>query len=270
MRARVSETSARGEIMRTGMISRLAPFVMFLAALLWAAWNPADAFYQSRDSNYNVSIAGSTPFSIAYVSDNSNASGASSYTFTSQNIGTPGSTRIVVVGVFAQTTGCPETVSSVTIGGSSATEATSANGCDSIGGSFTDIWYLAVPTGAAATIVVNFSNSVNRAGIFVYNVFGTSSSFSAANNDASGTPGTSASATVTVPSGGGTVGVVTPHATGETISGSNLSMDVTGLVVGGSTYGAGHDTSHSGSTSFGFSWSPTSTQYSMSVAAFSP
>ena len=59
-------------------------------------------------------------------------------------------------------------VSSVTIAGVSATQATSAYASDS-GSTNTDIWYAAVPTGTTGNIVVTWTVSEVRCVIFVYN-----------------------------------------------------------------------------------------------------
>lgn len=211
--------------------------------------------------------AGGTPFSITEIGTASTTTGSTTtLTFASQNIGTPDPTRIVVVtiGHGPNTT----TVSGVTIGGVAASQATGAS-VSSTGGTNSDIWYLAVPTGATATIAVTTLATESRMVIGVYNVIGTGSGFSTANNSFVSTGGTSLSTTVTVPAGGGAIVNMITHNTGITITPTNYTADVAGLVVGSSTTQLGHDTSHSGSTAYGTSWG-VGTDAAMSVATFTP
>lgn len=209
---------------------------------------------------------GGTAFGISFVSDNASTAGTASYTFTAQNIGTADPTRIVVVGL---STGVNNvTVSSVTIAGSNAAQATSAaSGGASVR---SDIWYLAVPSGTTADIIVTFSSLQGRVAIFIYNVVGTGAAFSAGNNGSTAS-GTSMSASVTVPSGGGAIGIGNIHsASASSLTGTNLALDLaSGLITGSSTATVGHDTSHTGSTSYTFGWT-TTTDGQMSLAAFSP
>lgn len=221
---------------------------------------------------YPAAGGGGTPFSITYISQNSITTGGGSYVFTSQAIGTADATRIVAVCI-AQFITNTITVTSVDIGGIAATQATGA-ASGAAGSSLTDIWYAAVPTGTTATITVNLSASQARLGILVYSVIGTGAAFSAAANaNAAGANGTSLSASVTVPAGGGTIGVVGIHSSAPgAITPSNLTLDSNGsagVVFGNSAMSSGLDTSHSGSTSFGFSWT-TSIDAAFSVVTFTP
>lgn len=211
----------------------------------------------------------STPFSISFTAGTNNTSAASSYTFTSQSIGTADSTRIVAVGMYYTTPSTSVTVSSVTIGGSAATQATSAAAGNTTGASFSDIWYLAVPAGTTATIVINLSGNAARCGIYVYAIKGTGTAFSQANGTATVLNSTSSTVSVTTPTGGGAIGVVNVHNGEASITGSNLSSDGLQTPTGTTSAQGGNNTSLSGTQSYGFTW-PSTGLSALSVASFSP
>jgi hypothetical protein len=229
-------------------------------------WQNGAAWLSNDGGWYKNVAATGTPFSITYVSNNSTTTMGGAVTFTSQNIGTADPTRIVVVALdHGPNSGV--SVTSVTIGGVTATQAPSADSGGS--GVRSDIWYLAVPTGTTANIVVTAATET-RCALGVYSVVGATAHFSVAigNFTASSVTTLSASA-VTVPAGGGAIVIVSTHNATETITPSNYTADVAGLVVGTSTTSFGHDTSHTGSTVYGASWG-TSTDCSISVAVFGP
>jgi hypothetical protein len=211
----------------------------------------------------------STPFGLSYIGSNNSTTAGSSFTFTSQSIGAADPTRIVVVALAAGPNAA--TVSNVTIGGTNANHATSSYQTASDNSSLSDIWYLAVSSGTTATIVVTFSGSENRCLIEIYGIIGTGSGFSAGGGAGSSWTVSSLSASVSIPSGGGAIAVAGTH---STITGAftptNLTMDDNNNVIGGGTYGAGHNTTNSGATSMGVSWSGGGTAGSISIAAFSP
>ena len=231
---------------------------------------PAAAFWQSRDSNYNVAVSGGTPFSLTHITDVSNNSSLQNYSFATTSVGTADPTRIVAVGISWIGT---QTISSVTIGGNTASHATNASGVAGGGNTNTDIYYLAVPTGTTATIAVNLSaTGALRMVVNVYSVIGTGAAFSTgANTDAAATSLTFATAaTATIPSGGGAIVIVSAHsASAGPFTATNFTLDTSNLVVGGSTYGCGHNTSGSGSTAFNAVWLA-STDAALSVATFTP
>lgn len=207
--------------------------------------------------------APSTPFSITHIGDNSNTGGASTYTYTAQSIGTADPTRIVVVDVV----GIAGAISTVTIGGATASHSATCSAINS-SGTTSDIWYLAVPTGTTATIVVTYTASALRNAIGVYSVIGTSAAFSTCG--AATANGTTVAATATIPSGGGAVGAIVAHtATSGPITISNLTVDTNNLIFGASTAAFGHTTTGTGSTSF-LATPTASTDMAISIATFSP
>jgi hypothetical protein len=258
---------------------KLLTFLIALGAIVFAVVSPAWAqspvlpgfppgVFQNH-SVYDPPPGGGTPFGITYIGDNSNTTAGATFTFTSQAIGTADPTRIVAVGISHGAN--LVTVSSVTIGGISATQAPGALQT----GSFiaTDIWYAAVPTGTTATIVINYSASETRMALVVYSVVGTSSAFSAAGGQGlTGGGIASLTATLSTPVGGGAIAFVQVHNAGaQTFSGTNLTVDIpSGIVVGSSNNSSAHDTTHSGSTAYTMSWTTPESDAAMSVATFSP
>lgn len=216
----------------------------------------------------NTPAVSGTPFSIAYIGNATDVTATGTYTFTSQNIGTADATRIVVVAIAAQA-GSGFSVSSVTIAGNTATHAPSS-GAQSTTGSGSDIWYLAVPTGTAATIVVTWSAPITRMAISIYNVFGSTAAFSSAANAVSSSNVNTLAQSATIPAGGGAITVTALHtSTPGSITPTNLAND-TSVAFGNSTTVPGKNTSSSGSTSMGQSWAGSATDVALSIATFGP
>jgi len=99
---------------------------------------------------------------------------ASSYTFSSQSIGTADDSRIVVVAVTVGFNGSVSTVTGVTVGGASAAQqAAATNGA--VENFRAEVWSVAVASGTSADVVVSLSAATgnNRGcGISVYRMIG--------------------------------------------------------------------------------------------------
>lgn len=111
----------------------------------------------------NALLRVNTP-SVTYNNSYSSTTNASSYTFSASAIGTADSTRLVVV--VAHTNNLSASVSSMTIGGISATSAVSAGSAQLV-----SIWYAIVPTGTTADIVLTLGATSNNAVIGVYSLY---------------------------------------------------------------------------------------------------
>lgn len=101
-----------------------------------------------------------------YIGTTTNSAGLTTYTFSSANIGTASSDRLVVVAIHLASSGS-RTISSVTIGGNSATVNTTTN-VGSVNGITTVFAYLNVTTGTTANIVVTASGICLACAIDVY------------------------------------------------------------------------------------------------------
>jgi hypothetical protein len=221
----------------------------------------------------NFTISGAVvPFAITYVSNTGNTSSTAGtgFTFTSMNIGTADPTRIVGVAIFGNSTGV--SVSSVTVGGNSATQATGATGNTAVGASV-DFWYCPLASGTSGNIVVTWGASQARCGIVVYSITGTGAAFGTAVS-ATISSGTTINATRSVPTGGGAIALASLHGgtIGSVTNGGNITtIDQNGVQIAATAnlMAAGHNTSASGSTTFTFNWT-TSADVAMSVVTFSP
>jgi hypothetical protein len=88
-------------------------------------------------------------------SANQTNAGTSSFTFTSQNIGTASSDRYIVIAITGGN-GSTTNITGVTIGGNAMTKE---NGNASAAGTVSAIYRLLVTTGTSATVVVTFSSA---------------------------------------------------------------------------------------------------------------
>lgn len=108
-----------------------------------------------------------TPATIALTAQATSTSDLTTYTFSSQALGDAAADRYVAVAVAARS-GPTGTISSVTIGGQSATQAVTVGSSAQTG----DIWIAAVPSGTTGDVVVTFSTGQARCTIAVYRLTG--------------------------------------------------------------------------------------------------
>lgn len=150
---------------------------------------------------------------------------ASSYTFTSANIGTATPDRVVVVGVSGLSSIDDRTLSSVTIGGNAA--SLDANAASHIGGGSSVVACVAsllVTSGTSADIVVAFSNTMLGCCCHVYTL---TDYQSATPSDTEAAVSNASAASVS-----GTINVTGP---GALLMCGSTSASVTGLTLGGTT-----------------------------------
>lgn len=205
----------------------------------WAWWQ----------SIQQVAIAAGGAFSLTATANTSDNTSQTTYTFNAVNFGAADASRVIGVILSARTSVAGTVVSSMTIGGVSATKQISVNNT----ADDQEIWSAAVPSGTSGAVVVILSATGLRAGISVYSILGSSGGITASATGSSvATPPT---ATLTVPVGGATIGGLVSATGGSiTITGSpaafnNVDQNVT--PNGGTVFAALHsDTSLSGSTVF--------------------
>lgn len=107
--------------------------------------------------------AASLPTLLTYIGSGALTSTTSTYTFTSQAIGTASSDRLVIVGIMHNTASLSQQVTGVTIGGVSATSIIAPSA-----GVALSLFTLKVTTGTTATIVVTLNGNAVNCGIQVY------------------------------------------------------------------------------------------------------
>lgn len=120
--------------------------------------------------------AGSPAMVYSYEGSAVDNTNASSYTFTSKNIGAAGSGRLIAVGVAVNVSsiGTPRNITGVTADGVAMTAGPSITGGSSGQGSAA--WfYLTIASGTTATFVVTTNSGVTNCTIEVYRLFPVSS-----------------------------------------------------------------------------------------------
>lgn len=110
-----------------------------------------------------------TPIVMNYIGNNADTSvAASSKTFSAESIGAAATDRVVVLAIALRFTAGSGTISSVTIGGVTATQAVFAlNSTNSA-----SIYYAKVSSGTTADIVISTSVNINYVGVGIYTYTG--------------------------------------------------------------------------------------------------
>ena len=126
----------------------------------------------------------SADMSLSFLQSNSDAAGGTSWTFSSESLGAASADRSILVCFGSRKVGTASyAVSSVTVGGVSATEIISAV-ASSTNSTIASIWRADVPTGTTGDVVVTVDTSSIRAAIALYRCTGiTSSSANATDTD---------------------------------------------------------------------------------------
>lgn len=192
---------------------------------------------------------GATATFIAGVVDGANLT---TYTFTSAAIGTSSPDRIVVVCAVGAVGSVSPTISSVTVGGNTAT-VLSQTTMDSTATLFVTagIAAIAVPTSSTATIVVAFSSGMARAAIEVYSVTGAIGIGPFNTSTVASSTGTSLTRTIVSPTEGCVIGITVSNGAGAVPTGftwTNTTEDADTLVEVGTRVGAAHTNFTTGST----------------------
>lgn len=169
---------------------------------------------------------------FSYLQSAGDTANGSSYTFSSQNLGTADAARYIIVGIGARWGAAPTSVTSVTVGGVSATEVVQLGPA----GNVAAIYIAAVPTGTTGDVVVTLSDTMLRCVIHLYRVVNiASATASDTDSNAAATPTMS----IDVPAGGFAVGVCMGGTTGSFVW-SGLTED-DDRQVEAATFGAASD-----------------------------
>lgn len=207
------------------------------------------------------------PVALAYQTQVSNTADLSSYSFASTAIGTASTDRIVVVGitVSAASSGATRSVSSVTIGGISATQLSHVVGATWMTAA---IYAAAVPTGTTATIAITMSGTCGRCACAVWAMTGGSITpfDTATDTNASADP----NASIDVPANGGAVAAA-GSATSTTTTWTGLTERVDTALEGFSTHTVASDVFASAQTGLSVTANfAGAADNSMAMASFSP
>lgn len=101
-----------------------------------------------------------------FLQSASDATDLTTYTFASQNLGTASTDRVIAIAIGGRQS-TPQSVSSVTIAGVTATQAVSITANNPIA-----IYYAVVPSGTTGDVVVEFSGGVLRCAIGLWHITG--------------------------------------------------------------------------------------------------
>ena len=204
--------------------------LLFACIVLLIGINQSQAFWQSRDSNYDKS-AGGIPV-VTYIAENGSTSGSGTTTITwsSVNIGTAFSTRRIIIAQPAATSGL--TLVSCTIAGIS---------CDVVNNQSTGATLIAFASanigntgGSSTTVVLVYSNSnFNAISLWVWSVdnslLSSATPVVGSNVD---TANTTNSATTTASANGFVISVFTATAAAGAVS---INSSTAGITQDGST-----------------------------------
>ena len=141
---------------------------------------------------------------IFFAGSTTTATDGAAITFSSHAIGTAASNRKVVVAVTTSGGTGADAVSTLTVGGISASLVKATLTTDH---TQVELWQADVPTGTTADIVVTWAASKNRTGIAVWAIYNAKSAANDTGTDTS--TGTSATSdTLNIPAGGVAIGAI--------------------------------------------------------------
>lgn len=188
----------------------LRTVALLLLALLLALAPVGDALARSavnRVSAQTVSsnhVGTTNVATVAFTDNEAQESPLSTFTFPDMAIGAVAGGRHVLVAISGRSGNTSTNITSVTIGGITATSVIRAfRGGSGSGENLTAIYIAPVPTGTTATIVVNFNVAFARASVSVYRVVGLMSATATATGNSTATNPT---ASLNISAGGFAVG----------------------------------------------------------------
>ena len=187
-------------------------------------------------NGFNASVLSSNA-SVTYVTATHSSATATAYTFSAHNIGTAASDRFVVVGIFGlHNGGGTGTISSVTIGGSTATLLNKLSDYSLIGN--WGLYGLTVTSGTTADIIVTFDRAMEGASIAVWNINGLISVTPTDTQSATATSG-AVSVTLNIQSGGVGLAVGGRQSVNTTYTWGGLTEDFDASMDAASDSGSG-------------------------------
>lgn len=161
----------------------------------------------------------SSPATRVYTDSGFSNANTATFTFSGRNLGTAAANRKMVVVINGNADN--RTVSSVTVGGVSATLATdgvTSARSQNLDGT-TEIWQADVPTGTTGDVVITWSGAQNTCGFGLFAVYGGSAAATEVATSAANPP----SASITAPSGGVIIGGAQHYNGAQTWTWTNLT-----------------------------------------------
>lgn len=202
-----------------------------------------------------------------YQTNAVDASNLTTYTFSSQAFGTAASNRRIVVGVYGRQGGSTLSISSVTIGGVSASAV--ATQTSDTSHNLAALYIADVPTGTTGDVVVTWGVAIDRCGIGVWAIYGSGSATASDTDSANGTTDPSA-VTLTVPAKGVAI-AYGGSADGSTATWANITEKFDGSIEATIVHtGASIDSAAGGNLALSCDWSGTSSPRAVVFASWGP
>lgn len=211
---------------------------------------------------------------VSYLGTASENVGGSTGTLNGVNFGVASANRVIAVVAAARaTSGGPPTLSSVTIGGISASPVSgaSAGGQASVSNVTTDIWYAPVPTGASGTVVLNYGAVNNRSAVYAFAIY-TSNPTPFNGGSINNLAVTTVTASILLPRGGVAIGGSINQSTGNTTTFTNATLDADGAISAGAShdFAACHILGQMGSIAVTAASLATGNTMALSLASWAP
>ena len=164
-----------------------------------------------------------TPVTITNTDNDGTQGSATTFTFSGKSIGAAAANRRVYVGVFGSS--AQSSISSVTIGGNTATNHVSRNDSNRLAG----IYSYPLTTGTTANIVVTFPGSENRCFIGVWAAYGAD----ATPHDTLSSGASSSTGTIDIPEGGALIAYAHNNGGSATFTWAGATEDFDDVPSGG-------------------------------------
>lgn len=210
---------------------------------------------QTSWNGTGISCASGSGPVLTYQTNATDSSDLTTYTFAAQAIGNPGDRDYVLVALYGSCIGTPgATISTVTIGGVSATQSiiSIGNNASNTSSFVCGIYSAAVPSGTTADIVVTYSLGMAKAGVSVYTIKGNASITPTATNHFENTSATQSNLNTTTPSGNSVVLAAVYYG-----SGADVTVTWAGLTKRDELYWDSNANASSASAAFSTSGSKT-------------
>lgn len=203
---------------------------------------------------------------ISFLQTANTGSNLTTYTFSSQNLGTADANRYIIVAVCARSSdGSDRNLNSVTVGGVSAT----VNANSMFSGNTVALAVAAVPTGTTGDVVVTFSGGMGNCGIGLYRALDLSST--TAFDSATASDADPISANIDIQANGVCVAIAKTDNTAPQCTWTNLTEDYDTADGGGNCMSAASDEFASTQTNLNVQCDFTlQTRTVLAVASYSP
>ncbi|RAZ75849.1 hypothetical protein [Mesorhizobium atlanticum] len=145
-------------------------------------------------------LASNAPLAASYVTNATDSSAATTYTFSNHAIGAAATNRYILVQVSGTVSAVSRNITSITVGGSTPTTLATTSGTTQRG--CQGFYIISIPTGTTATTVVTFDGSMQCAQLSVWRLTGLSSLTAVDTQYVESSSTTNLSCTINVKNGG--------------------------------------------------------------------